>query len=115
MRVLSIARLTVADQPFALPVAAPKEYRLDMEVFGTPSTLADVRVCGHRLGTFPVLDDHEDWHVVRVVRDAVGTSISLDGRTSHRAAADGFTRPQPLTLQPPPRQTLKFREILLKW
>ena len=114
-RVLSIASLTVSDRPFALPVAAPKEYQLNLEAYGDTATLADVRVCGHRLGKFPVLDDQEDWHLVRVVRDSGGTSVSLDGRAAFHAPADGFSTPPHITVQPPPRQTLKCREILLRW
>lgn len=112
---LLISRLTISDKLFTLPVEVAREYELQLEVYGDSESLAEVRICGRRLGRFAVWDDQADWHMVRVVRDGRGTFISLDGRAADEVPADGFSRSPRIMLQPPPGRSVKFRDILLTW
>jgi beta-lactamase regulating signal transducer with metallopeptidase domain len=111
---------------YVMPVPLPKTFDLDVEVYASPTDLAQIRIAGHALRSggpvaanpsptpAPRSPDSSSWHRIRVRRDHQSVSIQIDGRS-----VSDEPSPEPtsewLTIEPGPRSAAEFRELTVSW
>jgi hypothetical protein len=100
---------------FELPMRLPDHFVLTVDVWGDPESLAQTRVVGHPL-VLPTSgpDPLEDWHQVRLHRDARGVFLWIDGHPSpidpRRATTTTW-----LSVEAAPGLPGVFRNLILSW
>jgi hypothetical protein len=125
-----LSRLTIPARPpggrrrgalFELPVRLPPAFELTLHVWGTPTTLADTRVAGLRLGTpddlLRAFAAPPVWHLVYVRRESAAgpVTVKVDDRpvpvnADHRAAVTTW-----LSVEPAPNTEGQFQHLKLTW
>ncbi len=93
----------------------PDHFTLTVDVWGDPEALARTRVVGHPLVLLTDTPDPlEDWHQVRLDRDARGVSLRIDGHPSPIDARRAMTTTW-LSVEAAPDQPGHFRNLILSW
>lgn len=101
---------------FELPLRMPDHFDLAVEVWGDSHSLAATRVAGRLLGPSPIpggFPDQEQWHSVRIRRDAYGLTLWIDQVRLPRTTETQTT--SWLSVEPPVGQTGHFRNLHLVW
>lgn len=99
-----------------LPIRLPDQFQLDLEVWGTPGSLANTRVTGLPLAVArkEPIDAPDGWHKVHLSRGKDGVRLTVGevdvplGHTSPAMTAW-------LSVESPPAVSVAFRNIKLTW
>ncbi len=107
--------------PYALPVALPDQFKLQVEVLTDTHQLSHLRVAGHRLAPPPTQSELEDsegstrpnWHTVEIERHGSEVQLHVNGMASW---SDNDTATSDwLTLEPDIGSPIRFRNLNLTW
>ncbi len=110
---------------YVMPVILSTRFDLSIEVFATPADLASVRIAGHLLGlprrtgsgttlAESVPEERESWHQVHLVRDGQDLQLWVDAHALAVAMKPELTT-ESLTIEPGPRRSVRFRNLVVEW
>lgn len=101
-------------KPVRLPVSLPDGFVLTFEIQASPEVLAQTRAVGVQLGPEVVPDTTDHWHRVRIVRDRGQIRAWIYNRPIDSPSVE-FAPATRLSFEPPPRQALAIRDLILSW
>ena len=112
-------------QFYTLPLLLPAEFKLSVEIQGSPSALRRMRLLGLSLSTTQKAGEQaeihpglpgatEAWHPVEISLQAGRLQLTVDGKT-RLLDEHSETLSEWLTVEPAPDETVTLRNLTVTW